>query len=307
MSLLKALFSALLTVAASVDAFALMTTPAKIGTGKENSGFQRVVLRGQETCADKSVAKGSLEALVRRHTVRLLLNGNHHCTGTIVKRNQVVTAAHCLEAGHPVSDYTVQVYIEDQGYKEIVVEKFTRSTSQSRPDIGLLQLETPVPEVNVIAPASLPCDKREFVQAGFGLTHLGKPGACVRTASYSRARPPRDLYEITVPLAMDSVFFGIPKAKKSIGCNGDSGGPTFCKVKGRWSYAGIFLAIVAKEEDDREWQSAQRICGNYEHPQRLANCIRSCELSHGVAGYWARKIKSNLEEMDRVLNSGYSE
>lgn len=268
---------------------------------------QKVVLGGQEICADKSATAGSVDEYVRLHTVRILENGHHLCSGTVIRKDLVLTAVHCFDSESKLDPFTVSVYDSNQKtYKSVKVKAIKFSTSQAYDDLALLKLEKALPESAVASLAKRACDEPIFFQAGFGLTEMSEAARCVRHAEY-KSMNPKQINGLTTPLAVDGTFLGVPQddrmPRASIGCNGDSGGPVYCKVAGKWSLFGVFTAAIPKSEDDQEWQKVRSKCErDLDDPERLKNCMRSCQLSYGIVGFRVDKTQPQIENLIRLID-----
>lgn len=283
-----------------------------------SSVVQEVVLGGKEACGLAPVKAGSIEDVVRKHTVRLYYEGKPFCSGTPIRSNIILTAAHCAPPGTDDKDYVVEVFInEKEGYRKIPVDKIERSLSQSRPDIAALRLSADVPKANVI-PAGAKCDDKEMTQAGWGLTDNAEPAKCVRFTSYTRGKP-RILFGLSVSGGEKNLFYGIPREdvmpRVNMGCNGDSGGPIFCKSRGKWAYSGLLSAVTPKEavegkEDDpaiKAWVTEAKKCEDLENPARHQDCVRLCRLSHGITGYELSEAKLTIDGILELLRESNRE
>ena len=285
-----------------LSSWALAAMPTTLSPKKSEQSLKKnVLLGGDEICETTPAKKGSIEEIVRRHTVKVLANGEHRCTGTAIKNNLILLAAHCVDVSEKGVKYSIRAYSEEtRGYQEFEVDKVTRSLSESRPDMAILRLKKALPAANVIPPLEGKCDDKEIVQAGFGLTETGAASTCPKFAFYKREKP-IFVPGFNLPLAIDSTFFAVPKQnvfpRANISCNGDSGGPIFCRSSKKWAFAGILTAVVPKVPDDPAWIAERKICENYDHPERLKHCIESCRLSQGIVGFELNKSAGTINDM----------
>jgi len=167
-----------------------------------------------------------------------------YCSGTLIARDLVLTAAHCVAGRHVDSIYigfgqTVEPLkilsgmkngsiIRTKQYK--VHEDFSGDVKN---DVALILLAKPAKMDFTPAPILGPASELKIgmllTLAGFGLTK--------ETSSQTS----KALQTVTVTLVkiIDSILVGDQTQRKGA-CNGDSGGPAYLKgVTGNWIVAGI--------------------------------------------------------------------
>ena len=160
--------------------------------------------------AGHAVVKGSPSGL-GGYTVKLV--GGHYCTGVVIARQLIVTAAHCANRGMQVVAGGRQARIV--GIAKSAVLDDGRGVHVSG-DAAILKLSAPLSGVGV-APVG-PGSGDSFTIAGYGTTDERARGAF---GSLHEAR----LVAATAHALVD------PQRTGSIGasaCFGDSGGPVMC-------------------------------------------------------------------------------
>lgn len=173
------------------------------------------------------VGGGPAGSGVAAQTVLIVSTRGASCTGAVLARDLVLTAAHCVA---PAADYAVAV-IGDGAPKLVpaariaVHPRFDAAQFQTRrptPDIALMKLAEPLPArfavARLVDAGGLPEKGTSFVVAGFGMTADGAQ----RSAGTLR----------TVALQCIGTTGGImvrlsaPEGGAGA-CTGDSGGPAF--------------------------------------------------------------------------------
>jgi secreted trypsin-like serine protease len=250
--LLALILAALLALGAAMPVFA-----AEEPAGEDDTTFQPQVVGGQPVPDGKYKFVTAIRDITRGNTVYQ----QQFCGGTLIDRNSVLTAAHCLESVR-APQLRVSVGITNlkeprQGQSRSVTAitrhpRYTTSFLSFRYDAAVLTLKRPVRN---ITPARIPqttsndleTPDREATVAGWGNTEKQNP-------EYKQPdRYPARMQEAQVPVVSDATAqaaYGAddydPPLMLAAGregkdtCQGDSGGPIFVeKSSGRISQIGI--------------------------------------------------------------------
>lgn len=154
------------------------------------------------------------------------------CTGAVLARDLLLTAAHCVE---PQADYAV-VLFEAAGPRIVPAARIALHprfdpahfrTRKPTPDLALLKISEPLPPafrpVRLAPTASLPRAGDLFTLAGFGVTAEGD------------GRSAGKLHALTLPAIGNTVDatgvimvrLAADGGRNAGACTGDSGGPVF--------------------------------------------------------------------------------
>uniref|UniRef100_A0A8C8SAT0 Peptidase S1 domain-containing protein n=1 Tax=Pelusios castaneus TaxID=367368 RepID=A0A8C8SAT0_9SAUR len=197
--------------------------------------------------------------------VSIQLNGHHHCGGSLISSQWVVSAAHCFDFSSLVSSYRVNLGEYQLSYpspcrvsslvSQIIIHPHYNGT-RSAADIALMQLTDPVQYIDDIRPICWPGSSDSFPDnltcwvTGWGATD-----------SDVSLPPPKTLQEVQVqlidtaacnalynidpdpkigrdPVKPNMICAGDAKGHKD-SCKGDSGGPLTCDSNGTWFLLGI--------------------------------------------------------------------
>jgi secreted trypsin-like serine protease len=175
------------------------------------------------SAASAIVGGKSGEHGAQQHTVFLTSRGQD-CSATLIARDLVITAAHCVVSG---GNFSVNTSAGSIPVSQIVIHPAFRrdsyETHKPSPDIAILKLATPAPRH--LRPAQLAFEKAfpprgtSFVIAGFGESVEGdRRVGTLRTAQLINAGTTGGIMlRLTAPKNSDS----------SGSCTGDSGGSAY--------------------------------------------------------------------------------
>jgi hypothetical protein len=212
------------TSPAAVDACSIATIQRSSPVQKHSSnpGYSRII--DGNTCDSRYSA-----------TVRVLLLGRNYstigsCSGTVIDRRLVITAAHCLQADvHAVEVIAgshrsrTSSFYAHTGYNPYI-------GSLEQNDIGIIRTygSLPVTPVPILTSLDSSYEKTTTVIGGYGLTEANTAGklkaATVRINTIS-------------PHTISIRYSGTGQHGNT--CFGDSGGPIFVSFAGRWYLAGV--------------------------------------------------------------------
>lgn len=185
------------------------------------------------------------ESSIARRIALIVGSRGTACTGVVIARDLVLTAAHCVLPG---SEYKLVTY--DEGRRPVLLDtaqvarhpQFELNTllaHRATADIALIKLAAPLPAA--FSPAILAVPGRPiavgdpFTVAGYGVAVRGdgKTGGTVRTAKLVATGQPGSLQLRLV----DPVTKG---ERAGLGaCTGDSGAPVFTDAGGAPAGAGV--------------------------------------------------------------------
>ena len=234
----------------------------------------RKILAASATCLVSAVAaspaaalggkaSGPADAALKSHAVMVLGSRGSACTGTLIAKDVVLTAGHCVQGSKELA----VAWIGGSGpVLEAVRDTATHPQFSGRDrrsiDLALVRLAKPIG--GAFSPSPLEDEALEasgFRLAGFGL-QTSYDEASAGTLRTAPAAP--------LPLTTSRMLhLGIEQAPADLQvCKGDSGGPVFSDAAGRLTLSGVIVATYNQSPKPGARWSA--ICGNTAQAIRIA-------------------------------------
>jgi secreted trypsin-like serine protease len=161
-------------------------------------------------------------------TAMIVSTRGSYCTGTVIARDLLITAAHCVQ---PASNYAVSIESGDstrmvQVARIVLHPKYDPNQFETRrpsPDMAILKLSEPFPTryqpARLSVDTALPKPGDNFVLAGFGFARDGDEKSLGKLRS------------ISLPTVGTTggimVRLSASNGSSNGACTGDSGGPAF--------------------------------------------------------------------------------
>lgn len=172
---------------------------------------------------------------------------NGLCTGTLVRPDRVLTAAHCAVSAGPDDLFVIghDVWGGDNEWHSVAsahIHPDYTGDSYNFHDIAVLELDEPIEHIEYIPVNTTGFDHtwedRWFHMVGFGSdTHYGGPGSGLKRET--------DLQMVDYYL---EIFFTYTSYTNT--CSGDSGGPALVDLDGHWFVAGVNSAVYSGVNPD---------------------------------------------------------
>jgi hypothetical protein len=196
---------------------------------------------------------------LRRHVVQIKGPGGTQCTGTVIARRLILTAAHCFLAGR--GNYRIRALDERfrfrfaNGTQVALHPEFdvaALGTDAPLNDVALLRSDRDFPDWLTPVPVSSEVpNKGDFVDvtvAGFGMSrdHVVASAGKLREMRFAMLDQLADTSKML--FLLDRRDRG-RKARAGI-CRGDSGGPVFQSTKDGLVLVGVISAVIAGKDSD---------------------------------------------------------
>ncbi len=177
---------------------------------------------------------------IARHVVMVSGARGTYCTGIVLARDIVLTAAHCMSDG---AGLTVSLSAVAAGYKVIAVavhpqyDAWSYAKSQASVDLALLKTESPLGDARPVPiRGRVPLPGERFVVAGFGTARprsLAGLGILQSASLIAIGQPSSLQLRLADPASQGGAVSGLGA------CDGDSGGPVLERSGDRFVLIGV--------------------------------------------------------------------
>lgn len=218
-----------------------------VGCGKE-SGNSTAKVIGSHIVGGEKIKENNLYS---RYTVGLLNTKKQTiCTGSIIEKDLILTAAHCVDNASP-KDIEVNFGFTIGGTNSIkykahslyLHEKYVHTKELLDNDIAIIRLAKAVPAPYL--PLDLEESRTLSLQKGDKITALGY--GKIRTGLFTGKGTLRSATISIEEFAIDSQLITLNQKEGTGVCFGDSGGPSFTLKNGKPVLVGVTSYVTAEE------------------------------------------------------------
>jgi secreted trypsin-like serine protease len=202
-------------------------------------------------------------AELRSHAVMVLGSRGSACSGTLIARNAVLTAGHCVDGSSAlaIAYFEGSQPILKAARSAVKHPRFSLTDNRSI-DLALVRLSEPLPAR--FTPAAMEGDEivepapGPYILAGFGLQQIDDP----KSAGTLRSA------ELTALGISTSRMMHLTTEPESVRiCRGDSGGPVFSSEARGILLVGVIIATYSPNL--KRGTPGARVCGNIAQVIRL--------------------------------------
>ncbi len=191
------------------------------------------------------------------------------CTGTIIAKDLILTAAHCyqnsVQGGYVL--FGIQFNGQERKIIRIASSTVNPSYTDANNDVAMLKLESDIPagyKPVKLLPSSIPLVAGDIVrQAGYGSDNEPNSFGTLRTVD-SRYIGPSSRGGLSV------------RNGQTAACSGDSGGPLYIQKNGEWYTAGITSTAFM--------DAARRCIGGNEYASVSRNSPMILDMARRLTG-----------------------
>lgn len=202
---------------------------------------------------------------ISKHSVVILDHGRFNCSGTLVAENLVLTAAHCMlsDSNKELKNLSVAFTLPSGAQRKfpVIASRYpqtylgykkrarAKNIDVDEGDIGLLLFQGEVPSGFEPAPflpnASVLKEGAEVIIAGNGPSSINE-------ALKNHVGPLRKVKSsiLDAHFGKTEIVVGLESIHKGATCEGDSGGPSYVVVQGKFYLWGVASRGTGDHEDD---------------------------------------------------------